>query len=549
LVDYITITSQEAAEVQDLPSIFERHADYFPVGVALDERETVGAAAELTTRHFNQITAENHMKVEAWFSGNSWDDRQFGIHPQAEALMDFAQDNDMGMYGHTLVWHSQTPSWFYADANGDPLTNSEADKQIMRDRMEEHIEDVARLLSEEYGLFGSEGNPLVAWDVINEVVSDSGEHEDGLRRSEWYRILGEEFIDLSFIYADRYFNDVYAAPGTDRPVTLFINDYNTELSGKQNRYYSLIERLLERDVPIDGVGHQFHVSLSLPVQNLDQTIERFRDFDLLQAVTELDVTVGEPVTDANIIEQGYYYRDAFESFRSHADVLYSVSIWGLTDNRSWRSAQAPLVFDAGLQAKPAYFGLMGDADSLVPRVRTALAFQGEVGLDSFDAIEWQTLPLNDVDFSAAFQTRWSGDQLTVYVAVDGAEDSVTFSVEGDETTVERGADNGTQATQEDGDIWEAIVQLPLAAEGAIGDELEFDVTVGDASWGDEGATGTLTLVEELSFTEIPEATVAPEIDGEIDDVWNDASVVTTGRTVEGSASTNATANVSLLWEE
>ena len=57
----------------------------------------------------------------------------------------------------------------------------------------------------------------------------------------------------------------------------------------------------------------------------------------MQAVTELDVTTGTPVTQAKLIEQGYYYRDAFRIFRAHADDLFSVTVWGLTDGRSWRS--------------------------------------------------------------------------------------------------------------------------------------------------------------------------------------------------------------------
>lgn len=115
-----------------------------------------------------------------------------------------------------------------------------------------------------------------AFDVVNEVVADSGEFSDGLRRSEWYRILGEEYIDLAFRYADEAFNDVHAVAGAD-PVTLFINDYNTEQSGKQGRYKALVQRLIARGVPVDGVGHQFHVSLSTPVANLGTALAAFED--------------------------------------------------------------------------------------------------------------------------------------------------------------------------------------------------------------------------------------------------------------------------------
>src|SRR5690606_8280352 len=432
-VDDGPIRAQGSTGIEEVTPL--RDTVPFPVGVAIDRRETLGDAAELTTRHFDQVTGENHMKPEAWYD----DEGTFRTHPEAAAIMDFAQAEDLDVYGHVLVWHSQTPAWFFQDAAGAPLTTSDADQQVLRERMREHIFSIAETMSEEYGLFGSETNPLTAWDVVNEVVSDSGEFADGLRRSEWYRILGEEFIDLAFEYADEAFNDVYAAPGSDRPVTLFINDYNTEQSGKQTRYYDLVQRLLDRGVPIDGVGHQFHVNLAMPVQALEDAIVRFRDTGLVQVVTELDVTTGTPVTQALLVEQGYYYRDAFRVFREYAEDLYSVTVWGLIDTRSWRNDNgAPLLFDGSFRAKPAYYGAV-DSDELPPRQRSAFVFAGDVALDdaAWDAVEWAQVPLHSVqddalEERAAFQLRWAEDHLTVLAAVADGPDAIEVVV-GDET--------------------------------------------------------------------------------------------------------------------
>src|SRR5665648_854530 len=225
LVDDVTIQSQEPPIVQPLTPI--KDTVDFPVGVAIDQRETIAPASDLLLRHFDQITPENHMKVEAWYD----DAQTFDPDPQAAALMTYAAENDLRLYAHTLVWHSQTPAWFFQNAAGEALTDSAADQQFMRDRLRTHIFDVAQYLSTGWGLFGSATNPLVGVDVVNEVISDQAT-PDGLRTSEWYRILGSDYITLAFEYADEAFNDVYADPSADRPVTLVINDYNTEQPSK-----------------------------------------------------------------------------------------------------------------------------------------------------------------------------------------------------------------------------------------------------------------------------------------------------------------------------
>ncbi|ANC32733.1 endo-1,4-beta-xylanase [Isoptericola dokdonensis] len=553
LLDDVVVAVPEPAVVQDLTPLHETVP--FPVGVAVDSRETSGTAAELLLRHFDQITAENHMKPEAWYD----DEGTFRPHPEAVALMDFAAAHDLDLYGHVLTWHSQTPDWFFTDDAGEPLTTSPEDQQVLRDRLRTHIFAVAEWLAT-YGEFGGD-NPVTAFDVVNEVVSD-GATDDGLRRSEWYRILGEEFIDLSFEYADSAFNDVHAAEGTDRPVTLFINDYNTEQVDKQNRYRALVERLLERGVPVDGVGHQFHVSLAMPVGALEAAIERFEDLPVTQAVTELDVTIGTPETEANLVEQGYWFRDAFALFRDHAESLFSVTVWGLTDGRSWRAdAGAPLLFDDAYQAKPAYHGVV-DGD-LPAQQRSADVFAGDVALDGSASAspQWDRLPLHPVaaagETVARFQTRWAPDHLTAYVTVDDeatdADDAVTFELAGAVATVGRdGATTGdvTAEVTATATGYDVVAHLPLDA-AAEGDTLGLDVRVTDAGetvgWNSPGTTGTLTLVEELSFTQVAETATPPVVDGEVDDAWAGVGTVTTAKDVQGSDGAQAT--VRTLWAD
>lgn len=547
LVDDIVVRVPEPPVIEDLTPI--RDTADFAIGVAIDSRETVGGASQLLKKHFDQITPENHMKPEAWYDA----ERNFRPHDQAIALMNFARDNNIRVYGHTLVWHSQTPAWFFQDSAGQPLTNSAADQQVLRDRLHAHIFNIAQSLSQRYGLFGSATNPLRAFDAVNEVVSDSAEFSDGLRRSEWYRILGENFIDLTFQYADQAFNDVYAVANAD-PISLFINDYNTEQGGKQARYKALVQRLLARGVPLDGVGHQFHLSLATPVSSLDGALAAFASLPVKQAVTELDITTGTPVTQANLIEQGYFFRDAFRIFRAHAGQLFSVTAWGLTDGRSWRSSSgAPLIFGDNLKAKPAYFGAVDG--NLPARLRTANVFAGDVPINANATTDltWRKLPLNKVENKAGFQLRWAPDHLTAYVSVTdataSADDRVSFVLNGTTYQVSR---NGTGdvpavAAQSNGG-YQLVARLPLT-NAAQGGTLSFDLKVADngatSGWNTTGAVGTLSLVEALSYVEVYEVANAPVIDGAVDASWATAAVVSTDKQVNGT--NGAKAKVRTMW--
>ena len=553
-VDDVVVTTQGAPVVQDLTPI--KDTVDFPMGVAIDSRELVAPTSTLLTKHVDQVTSENYMKPEAWYDA----DRMFRTNPEATALMDFARDHGLRVYGHTLVWHSQTPDWFFQHADGTPLTAGAADQQLLKDRMRTHIDSVAQALSTGggYGLFGSAGNPLVAFDVVNEVVSDGSTDADGLRRSPWYEVLGEQYIDLAFQYADEAFNHTYAAVGASRPIRLMINDYNTEQTGKQQRLHALVARLLARGIPVDGVGHQFHVNLQTPISSLAAAIDAFTDLPVTQDVSELDVPTGTPVTQSGLIDQGYYYRDLFRMLRERSSHLFSVTVWGLTDGRSWRaSSGAPLLFTDTLQAKPAYYGVV---DGTLPvRQRAAVVFQGTVPLApaAADDPSWLLLPAASIGEQASFGVRWEPDHLTVRVAVTDATvqpgDAVVLTLGTSTVTVGRDGTSPVPAVvRSTATGWDAVVQLPLTA-AAQGEVLAFDVAVTDqtatgtttAGWNEPGVLGTLSLVEPLSSLAVVQAPVAPTIDGLVEAVWATANAVSTDTVVEGSG--GAVATVRTMW--
>ena len=156
VLDDLQLTKPAAATVQDLTPI--KDTVPFAVGAAIDSRETSGAASQLLLKHFDQVTPENSMKPEAWYDA----DHHFVTeNTEADALMTFAQQNHLKVYGHNLAWHSQTPDWFFQHDDGTWLTNSAADQAILTQRLHDHVNNVAKYLSDRYGAFGSCDQPAL----------------------------------------------------------------------------------------------------------------------------------------------------------------------------------------------------------------------------------------------------------------------------------------------------------------------------------------------------------------------------------------------------
>ncbi|MFC3493850.1 endo-1,4-beta-xylanase [Glycomyces rhizosphaerae] len=338
----------------NIPSLKDVLAEEFRFGAAVDPRDLADPTGQLLDKHFNQITAENHMKPDALQPTEGT-----FTFDAADELVAHAEANGMEIYGHTFLWHSQVPDWWFTypaghPNAGEPLGNSTEDQQIMLDRLEAHIGAIA----------AHYGDRVWAWDVVNEVISDNA--AEVYRNSRWFQIFeGPEYISHAFRIAREQLDAVGATE-----VKLFINDYGTDNPAKRDNLYNLVADMRANGVPVDGVGHQTHISLNTPLGNIEASIDKFAGLGVLQAVTELDVAIGAPVEgvefpeyDARIVQQGHYYRDLFAMLREKD--LESVTAWGLHDGRSWlrgfngtRPLESPLPFDDDLQAKWAYWGIV-----------------------------------------------------------------------------------------------------------------------------------------------------------------------------------------------
>ena len=107
---------------------------------------------------------------------------------------------------------------------------------------------------------------------------------------------------------------------------------------------------------IDGIGMQGHLD---DTQNIEQYMTALEKYDA--AVDEIHITeldVGCTGSDANAeFYQAKFYYDFFarliEEVKGGVN-LTSVTIWGLTDDASWRTDVNPLLFNGDLSKKPAF---------------------------------------------------------------------------------------------------------------------------------------------------------------------------------------------------
>lgn len=332
--------------LSDLPSLYEKLEDAFLIGAAIEVYQTSGVHAELLKGHFNSVVAENVMKPEHIVPREG----KYTFE-EADRIVAFAKQNNMKVRFHTLVWHNQTPAWFFQDEQGNEMTPSKENKQLLLKRLKQFI----RTVCERYK------NDIESWDVVNEVIDP--EQSDGIRQSKWFQLSGTDYIETAFHTAREVIGD---------NAKLFINDYNTNDPAKREHLYNLVKRLLARGVPIDGIGHQMHINLEWPsVATIAETMDMFGELGLDNKVTELDISVYsnstdkmETIPDTLLVKQGNRYKEVFDVLRSKNDKVSQVVTWGIADDHTWKSTfpitrkDVPLLFDKHLRPKQAFWGIV-----------------------------------------------------------------------------------------------------------------------------------------------------------------------------------------------
>lgn len=307
------------------------YASRFPIGTAVnyDAWKSDPEYAQLLSKHFNSVTAENIMKPAY-------------LHPDeniyrwelADELADYCKNKSIRLHGHTLLWHSQLPSWmqFY---QGD-----EAAWDVM---MKNHIQTIVRHFK----------GKVAAWDIVNEAFEEDG----SFRRSVWYVQLGESYIEKAILYAKE----------ADPNVLLFYNDYNLEFNAlKRSAVLAHFGKLRAKGITIDGIGVQMHIFHVYPSPlMIRECLNEIAKENYKIHISEMDVSVNPLSVDVEYTDsvqtlQMQQYETVLNAYEQiPAELQYGCTFWGITDKYTWiRSSflreDYPLLFDDNYKKKKSF---------------------------------------------------------------------------------------------------------------------------------------------------------------------------------------------------
>lgn len=322
------------AFAQPAPTL--RQAAPFAVGVAVRPTQLAQPEfAAVVAREFSQLTAENAMKPKyTWRS-----EHQYDFAP-GDSIVAFAGQHNMRVHGHTLVWHFMPPRWLETAL---PTYDSA------------HLENMLRTYI--YTVAGHYRGRVASWDVVNEVINQAG---DGMRTSVYYQTLGEDYPARLFQYAR----------AADPDALLFYNDYDLVANPEKLRTtLAMVDDFQARGIPIDGVGLQMHIDLSLPLDQLQTALDELVKRGLRVHLSEVDIKANprgeaDRLTPELADAQRQMLREIVRIYNALPEEnKYAITFWGLRDSDSWLNTftdytQWPLLFDEDYEKKAMYEGFL-----------------------------------------------------------------------------------------------------------------------------------------------------------------------------------------------
>lgn len=310
----------------------------------------------------------------------------------ADAVVDFAVENDMTVRGHELIG-ATVPDWVSSTS-----WTAETLSQVLRD----HVTAVV-------GHFRDRNPGVVTqWDVVGNAFLPDGTQ----RPTVWQQVIGDDYMRIAFeaaraadpnaqLFYDDFYDDLAVTQDAVATATAIVPGANAERTtcdalpkcvGIRDRVASLVGA----GTPIDGVGFQSHLFSPDPA-DFTQLSSWVGDLGLMWAITEFDVPlpVTETASDESLEFQATVYADALAACADAANCDTFVT-WGISDRFSPIPQETggafggALWFDASDAAKPAF-----DAMAQVLAQRAPAPDATEPPASTTDSIPTASTPATD----------------------------------------------------------------------------------------------------------------------------------------------------------
>ena len=327
--------------------------------VSLSQLQNSSTLAHIKSQ-YNSITLENEMKPDAllgyspslitrdsaknlgyYVSGSFTESYVPKINfDTVDKVLKICYENGIGVRAHTLVWHSQTPDWFFRVGYSTKYGYVSQDQ--MNKRMEYYIKTVMNhVYTSKYG------SCVYAWDVVNEYLHAT--------TSGWEKIYGARTTRPAFVKrAFQYAYDCIKYFGLTNKVSLFYNDFNPYM--EVNDVITMINYINSDGKICNGVGMQSHLSTSYPsVAYYTQAVQSFVNAGFEVQITELDATNKGDQDLANYL---YSLMKNVISIKKAGGKITGLTIWGLADDVTWIKGQKPLLFSTIGNPKTAYWSVL-----------------------------------------------------------------------------------------------------------------------------------------------------------------------------------------------
>lgn len=568
---------------------------------------------ELVEKHFNAVTFGNELKPDALFNyqiGQSvgyttitfqGKELKVPVVNDKNENLDFSRademlekilewnnanpNNKIRVRGHVLVWHSQTPEWFFHEDYD--VAQPYADKETMNRRLEWFISSVFKhYFGENSGKKESTGKYaglFYGWDVVNEAVNGNTYRDDKVisdasdtstsdtrhgSNSMWWRVYkSNEFIINAFKYANNY------AP---KDVELYYNDFGETDNTKCEGIVKLINDVKSAEgIRLDAFGMQAHYNVDgFSAAQFKSVAKKYAQAAGKVQLTELDFKAsstydGTAATkESEYTKMAYCHKNLYEAIKAlkkEGTNVSGITVWGVIEPNSWLhsqsdlgggasgSAQCPLLFDGNYKAKPAYWAYV-DATKLQPAIQKVTITEAKDG-----NIAGETYTIDQGEVQAEFIPVWDADGLTVQVKVKDTTvndaDAVTVYVDPENSASDITPDKVTVARTAAAAIaggYQATVKVSMK-NLKVAQQISLDVVVNND--GKTGSFNDLTGKQESSSKYYAVATMKPgiekipygtiSVDADADAAWGNA--VNIPLTINKGS--EASANAKVLWDD